>query len=370
MPAVIAVGGTIDAQEYNFEEGKVITFGDPAVKDILQVGRIRNTVTSSKNYLGEEADIYVLPQKDSLEMTDDDRMRLMILCLLIKKERILITHGTDTMEKTAEFLSEHILEKTVVLTGAMEPYRFNGKEASFNVGTGLMAAQTLPDGIYVAMHGRYFKAGRVRKNKREGYFEETGPPFDEKRDRQDRGYKKLLSSLMSRVSAKVFLADTFADGEFVVGRIPKEAGNVYDVELSKKELNDIPVKEEYYTAGYPPGSLERFVGPANHTNMWIVSGKYFGMKEDIFIASGNFIIGLRPMAFKIIDRGANDDWHILIGRQLSWWETIKVARKTKIWEKYRELESFGPGALQAVKKRNEMIFRAALESIEARQNKE
>ncbi|HOW90628.1 MAG TPA: asparaginase domain-containing protein, partial [Elusimicrobiales bacterium] len=85
---------------------------------------------------------------------------------------VVITHGTDTMPQTAALLGPRIKAKTVVLTGAMVPYRFGSSDGMFNLGSAISFAQTLPPGVYIAMNGRYFNWDNVRKNKSKGEFEE------------------------------------------------------------------------------------------------------------------------------------------------------------------------------------------------------
>jgi len=87
----------------------------------------------------------------------------------------VITHGTDTMVETAIVLARGIADKTVVLTGAMIPYKFGSSDGLFNLGSALAFAQTLPPGVYVAMNGRCFPWNRVRKNRQTGTFEEADP---------------------------------------------------------------------------------------------------------------------------------------------------------------------------------------------------
>ena len=171
---IIAVGGTIDAEKYDFAEGKVLEFGEPAVKNILKTGRVRNLdISPSEPIKHDDADIFILPQKDSLEMTDEDRQRILDVCLMDTRERILITHGTDTMAKTGELLSEKIKNKTIVLTGAMRPNKAPDSDAPFNLGGAIIACQTLPPGVYIVMQGEIFPIPNVRKIKHngEGFFE-------------------------------------------------------------------------------------------------------------------------------------------------------------------------------------------------------
>ena len=89
-----------------------------------------------------------------------------------KEKRIIITHGTDTMAETARLLAKKIKDKTIVLTGAMIPYKFGSSDGLFNLGSALAFVQTLSKGVYVVMNGRYFDANNVRKNKETGLFEE------------------------------------------------------------------------------------------------------------------------------------------------------------------------------------------------------
>jgi L-asparaginase len=112
---------------------------------------------------------------DSLEMTAADRALILEQCRSAPERRIVITHGTDTMTETAEALDGKMPEKTVVLTGAMVPYKFGSSDGLFNLGSALAFAQTLPPGVYIAMNGRYLKAGHVRKNRASGTFEEIEP---------------------------------------------------------------------------------------------------------------------------------------------------------------------------------------------------
>jgi L-asparaginase len=109
---------------------------------------------------------------DSLEMTADDRRIIVEHCRMAPESRIVITHGTDTMAETAAALGREALDKTIVLTGAMVPYKFGSSDGLFNLGSALAFVQTLPAGVYVAMNGRHFRWDRVRKNRQTGIFEE------------------------------------------------------------------------------------------------------------------------------------------------------------------------------------------------------
>jgi L-asparaginase len=108
---------------------------------------------------------------DSLQMTAAGREVILERCLAAPESRIVITHGTDTMEQTAAVLGARVSAKTVVLTGAMVPYTFGSSDGMFNLGTALAFVQTLPSGVYVAMNGRYFPWDSVTKNRKLGVFE-------------------------------------------------------------------------------------------------------------------------------------------------------------------------------------------------------
>ena len=156
---VFVTGGTFD-KEYNEITGQLF-FQDTHLHEMLRLGRSRLDV-----------DIRTLMMIDSLEMDDMDRELIARHCDEADETQIVITHGTDTMAKTAQVLAEKVNGKTVVLTGAMIPYKFGSSDGLFNLGSALAFVQTLPPGVYVAMNGRYFRAGNVRKNRETGEFEE------------------------------------------------------------------------------------------------------------------------------------------------------------------------------------------------------
>ena len=106
-------------------------------------------------------------------MSDADRQIILDQCSKAHEDKILITHGTDTMEFTARTLGSAIRNKTIVLTGAMIPYKFGSSDGLFNLGSALAFVQTLPAGVYIAMNGRCFAWNNVRKNKKTGTFEEV-----------------------------------------------------------------------------------------------------------------------------------------------------------------------------------------------------
>jgi L-asparaginase len=161
-PPILALvtGGTFD-KEYNMITGELY-FKDTHLPEIFQRGRCALNIT-----------VRTLMMIDSLLMSDQDRDIILQNCLKADQKHILITHGTDTMCKTAEVLAKAgISDKTIVLVGAMIPYTFGtSSDGFFNLGAALAFAQTLPPGVYIAMHGRYFDWNNVRKNRSTGYFE-------------------------------------------------------------------------------------------------------------------------------------------------------------------------------------------------------
>ncbi len=157
---IFITGGTFD-KEYNELDGKLF-FKDTHLPEMLKLGRCRI-----------EVDIRTLMLIDSLEMTDDDRQVILEHCRKTEEDRIVITHGTDTVEITARVLGRAITNKTIVLTGAMVPYKFGSSDGLFNLGSALAFVQTLPPGVYVAMNGKCFMWDNVKKNKKTGEFEES-----------------------------------------------------------------------------------------------------------------------------------------------------------------------------------------------------
>lgn len=156
---VITVGGTID--KVYFDATSEYEVGEPTVPHVYQS-------------TGVTLDYEVVPlmRKDSLEMNDADRALVRKTCEQASQKNILITHGTDTMSVTAEALAG-IEGKTIVLTGAMAPARFRETDAVFNIGCATGAVQAMPPGVYIAMNGQIFPAGKVRKNRDARCFEAT-----------------------------------------------------------------------------------------------------------------------------------------------------------------------------------------------------
>ena len=156
--AVLITGGTFD-KEYNELNGELF-FKKTHVHEMLNMGR---SLVKTR--------VHTLMMKDSLLMTDGDRAMIVAACKRAKEQAVVVTHGTDTMEDTARYLAPHIKNKTVILTGAMVPYKFGSSEGLFNLGSALAYAQVLPPGVYVAMNGQCFAWDNVRKNKKKGVFE-------------------------------------------------------------------------------------------------------------------------------------------------------------------------------------------------------
>ena len=155
---IFITGGTFD-KEYNEITGKLY-FKDTHMREILDLGRSKLDVS-----------IRTLMMIDSLDMTDSDRNLILENCISTKGDQIIITHGTDTMTDTARLLATGNLEKTIVLTGAMIPFKFGTSDGLFNLGSALGFVQSLPHGVYIAMNGRCFDYDKVKKNKGTGVFE-------------------------------------------------------------------------------------------------------------------------------------------------------------------------------------------------------
>ncbi len=152
-----AVGGTID--KVYFDALSKYEIGESNINDILKDARV--------NF---KSDISSIFKKDSLDMTDQDRSAVYKIVKNDTHDKIIITHGTDTMIETAKVL-ETIKNKTIVLTGAMEPAKFRSSDAVFNLGSAVAAVQTLQHGVYVVISGRVFKPDNVKKNRTLKIFE-------------------------------------------------------------------------------------------------------------------------------------------------------------------------------------------------------
>ncbi len=154
---ILTTGGTID--KIYFDAKSAYEVGPPNISKLL-----------AELNLAIEYRIVSLMRKDSLELSDVDRQLICDQVSQAPERQVLITHGTDTMVETAEKLRS-VADKTIVLTGAMEPALFKTSDATFNIGCGLTAVQTLAAGVYLAMNGRVFNAGNVRKNVQANRFE-------------------------------------------------------------------------------------------------------------------------------------------------------------------------------------------------------
>lgn len=153
----ITTGGTIDKIYFDTKSGYEI--GDPQVIEIL-----------SEAEVAFEYEIHPLFRKDSLDLTNADREEIRDAIEAESCERIIVTHGTDTMVETAHALLG-CRNKTIVLTGSLSPARFKTSDAEFNLGMAIAAVQTLPSGVYITMNGRVFLATEVRKNREENRFD-------------------------------------------------------------------------------------------------------------------------------------------------------------------------------------------------------
>jgi L-asparaginase len=158
---VFTTGGTIDKIYFDAKGGYSV--GTPMAAQILANARVAVPV-----------EVIELMRKDSLELTSEDRERVVAAVAATGADKIVITHGTDTMVETGLALRS-VAGKTIVLTGAMQPGRFADSDAAFNLGMAIAAAQALPAGVYIAANGQIFEATRVRKNREANKFESAGP---------------------------------------------------------------------------------------------------------------------------------------------------------------------------------------------------
>jgi L-asparaginase len=160
---ILVTGGTFDKQ-YNELTG-ALSFKDTHVPEMLRLGRCRVAVA-----------VRTVMMMDSLDMTGADRALIARACRECPEDRIIVTHGTDTMVETAIAIARAVPDKTIVLTGAMVPYAFGSSDGLFNLGSALSFVQALPPGVYVAMNGKCFRWDRVRKNRETGTFEDVEGP--------------------------------------------------------------------------------------------------------------------------------------------------------------------------------------------------
>ena len=155
---ILITGGTFD-KEYDEIKGRLY-FKETHMTEILELGRSRVDVNIEKLML-----------IDSLDMTSSQRELIVNRCLESEDDQIVITHGTDTMTITGKMLAEKKMDKTIVLTGAMIPYKFGSSDGLFNLGGAIAYAQSLSTGVYVAMNGQFFEWDKVEKNREKGVFE-------------------------------------------------------------------------------------------------------------------------------------------------------------------------------------------------------
>jgi L-asparaginase len=154
----LVTGGTFD-KEYNELNGELY-FKQTHLPEMLALGRSR-----------VPAEVTTLLMIDSLQMSDEHRELVAQACRQASEDRIVVTHGTDTMVETARIIAQRVPGKTIVLTGAMIPWKFGSSDGLFNLGSALAFAQTLSPGVYLSMNGRWFSWDNVRKNKAKGEFE-------------------------------------------------------------------------------------------------------------------------------------------------------------------------------------------------------
>lgn len=154
---IVTTGGTID--KIYFDDKSDFQIGEPQIARILEE-------------LGVAFRFGVIPilRKDSLHLTDSDRELIRATIAAQPARHVLVTHGTDSMVQTARVLAS-LTDKVIVLTGALNPARFQGSDAVFNIGTAVGAVQSLPPGVYIAMNGRIWDPAKVRKNVEANRFE-------------------------------------------------------------------------------------------------------------------------------------------------------------------------------------------------------
>lgn len=156
---IFTTGGTID--KLYFDALSEFQIGPPVIDAILkQMG------------VGFDYKFDSLMHLDSLDMNDDHRRQIRQSVADSEAQHILITHGTDGMVETASWLNE-LDNKTILLTGALQPAAFTNTDAVFNIGCAVGAMQSLAPGVYIAMNGQVFAADKVVKNRAEHRFEST-----------------------------------------------------------------------------------------------------------------------------------------------------------------------------------------------------
>lgn len=154
---ILMTGGTFD-KEYDEINGSLY-FKETHLPEMLDLGRCKRALETE-----------TLMLIDSLDMTDDHRQTIANKCQEAKEDHLVITHGTDTMVETAQVIADRKLDKTVVITGAMIPYKFGSSDGLFNLGSAIAYAEVLAPGVYIAMNGEYFPWDNVRKDRQAGLF--------------------------------------------------------------------------------------------------------------------------------------------------------------------------------------------------------
>lgn len=154
---IVTTGGTID--KIYFDDMSDYQIGEPMIGQILQQLQV-----------GFEFEVRQLLRKDSLHITDEDRLHIRAEIAASEASHVLVTHGTDSMVNTALLLAD-IPNKTMVLTGALNPARFRDSDAVFNIGCAVGALQALPPGVWIAMNGCLWDPHSVQKNRQRNRFE-------------------------------------------------------------------------------------------------------------------------------------------------------------------------------------------------------
>ncbi|PXY02039.1 asparaginase [Marinifilum breve] len=155
----VQTGGTIDKDYPHTTKGWAFEFGEPATKRILE-----------KLDPSFEFEVLTSCQKDSLEITEEDRQNLADLISNHEGDKFIVTHGTDTMSETADYLSKKVGDKLVVITGAVRPERFSNSEAPINLGCAIATANLMDKGIFIAMHGIVKEHSEMKRNLETGKY--------------------------------------------------------------------------------------------------------------------------------------------------------------------------------------------------------
>jgi len=157
---ILATGGTIDKIHDPITESLIFT-DRSHIADMVSVFNVPNLKFS------------LMMLKDSFDITNNDRESILSSVQKSTEDKIVITHGTSTMVETAKFLANHVIDKTIVLTGAMRPYSLFQSDSEFNLGCAITAVQTIGNGVYITMNGQVFDHDNVRKDTKTGTFEKT-----------------------------------------------------------------------------------------------------------------------------------------------------------------------------------------------------